>query len=142
MMKILLNKGFCHTLAIDKDITFFGSFTEARDLLLNDKHILSGNTHDSMLVERNNRFINKSRKVLCNESDSVRIRTKSIIISFYGWNHTLYISTNISNSLVIKGHASPFPIDLFNSKKSSLEALPDRVDTFPRDQDRLLPLCW
>jgi len=53
-MRIVLQYGFCHTVILDKDFKFMGVFKESLDLLNINYHVLSGNNHNSMLVERIN----------------------------------------------------------------------------------------
>ena len=52
IMKIQMRYGFCHTIVLDKDSIFFGVCREALDLLKINCHVLSGNNHNPMLVER------------------------------------------------------------------------------------------
>jgi hypothetical protein len=52
IMKIQMRYGFCHTIVLDKDSKFFGVCREALDLLKINCHVLSGDNHNPMLVER------------------------------------------------------------------------------------------
>jgi hypothetical protein len=52
IMKIQLRYGFCHTVILDKEAKFFGICREALDLLKINCHVLSGDNHNPMLVER------------------------------------------------------------------------------------------
>ncbi len=52
IMKIQLCYGLCHTIVLDKDSKFFGVFRESLDLLQINCHVLSGDHHNPMLMER------------------------------------------------------------------------------------------
>jgi len=58
IMKIILRYGFCHIVILDKDSKFFGVCREALDLLNINCHVLSGDNHNPMIVERINRYLN------------------------------------------------------------------------------------
>ena len=70
-MKIILSHGIPHTIVLDKDSKFYGTFRETCDLLQLNVHTLSGNNHKGMLVERFNHFLNRGLRVITNERDSV-----------------------------------------------------------------------
>jgi hypothetical protein len=52
IMKIQLRYGLCHTIVLNKDSKFYGVFHESLDLLQINCHMLSGDNHNPMLVER------------------------------------------------------------------------------------------
>ena len=79
-MKIQLRYGFCHTVVLDKDSKFFGVCREALDLLQINCHVLSGDNHNPMIVERVNRYLTKGLKIMTNERDSVRIALEAILL--------------------------------------------------------------
>ena len=56
IMKILTLFGFSHTIVADKDSKFQGVFKETAELLGINMHVLSGENHDPMLIDRVNRF--------------------------------------------------------------------------------------
>ena len=58
LMKIWLRFGFSHTLVVDKDSKFLGVFSQTAALLKINIHVLSGENHDPMTVERVNRYLN------------------------------------------------------------------------------------
>jgi hypothetical protein len=113
-MKILLRYGFCATAVLDKDSKFFGVCREALDLLQINCHVLSSNNHNPMMVERINRYLNKSLKILCSERDSVRIPQEGIFLSLYAWNSCPIPGTDISRSFCAVGREFAFPIDVPN----------------------------
>jgi hypothetical protein len=51
-MKIQLQFGFCHTIVLNKDSNLFGVFKESLDLLKINTHVISGDNHNAMIVER------------------------------------------------------------------------------------------
>jgi hypothetical protein len=61
IMKIQLRFGFC---VLDKDKKIVGLFKEVVNLLQIIRHVLSGNNHNPMLVERVNHYLNKGLKRL------------------------------------------------------------------------------
>ncbi len=73
IMKIQLRYGIAHTLVVDKDSKFYGTFKDTASLLKMNLHTLSGGNHDAMLVERINWFLNKTLKIFCNECDSIPV---------------------------------------------------------------------
>jgi hypothetical protein len=60
IMKTQLCYGFCHTIVLDKDSKFYGVYREALDLLNINCHVLSGENHNPMMVERVNRYLTKA----------------------------------------------------------------------------------
>jgi len=57
IMKIQLRYGFCHTVVLDKDSKFFVICRKALDLLQINCHVLSGDNHNPMIVERIKRYL-------------------------------------------------------------------------------------
>ena len=111
LMKIQLRFGLCHTIVLDKDSKFLGVFKESLDLLKIHYHILSGENHNPMMVERINRYLNKGLKIMTNERGSVRVAMESILLLLYAWNSCPIPGTDISRSLVAVGREFSFPID-------------------------------
>jgi hypothetical protein len=56
IMRTQLRYGFCHTIVLDKDSKFYSICQEALDLLQINYHVLSGDNHNPMMVERVNWF--------------------------------------------------------------------------------------
>jgi hypothetical protein len=67
IMQIQLRFGFCHTIVLDKDSKFYSVCREALDLLQINRHVLSGDNHNPMMVERVNRYLNKGLKIMTNK---------------------------------------------------------------------------
>jgi hypothetical protein len=103
IMKIQLRYGFCHTIVLDKDSKFFGVCHEALNLLKINCHVLSGDNHNPMLVERICRYFNKGLTIMCNERDTVRVALESLLLLLYAWNSSPVPGTDISCSLVAVG---------------------------------------
>jgi hypothetical protein len=82
-MKIQLWFGFCHTIILDKDSNFLGVFKEVVNLLQINRHVLSGNNHNPMLVEHVNRYLNKGLKIMTNERNLVWVVMEAILLLLY-----------------------------------------------------------
>ncbi len=141
MLKILLRYGFCHTAILDKDTKFYGVCREALDLLQINCHVLSGENHNPMLVERINRYLTKGLKIMCNEWGSVRIANEAILLLLYAWNSCPVPSTDISRSLVAIGREFAFPIDYSSGKHWELTSTASTVVTYSKDFATRLKAC-
>jgi hypothetical protein len=115
-MKIQLRYGFCHTVVLDKDSKFFGVCREALNLLQINCHVLSGDNHNPMIVERVNQYLTKGLKIMTNERDSVRIALEAVLLLLYAWNSCPIPGTDISRSLVAVSREFAFPIDYSTNK--------------------------
>jgi hypothetical protein len=111
IMKIQLRYGLCHTIVLDKDSKFLGAFCESLDLLQINCHVLSGDNHNPMLVERLCRYLNKGLRIMTNEWDTVPVALEALLLPLYAWNLCLVPGTDISRSLVAVGCEFAFPID-------------------------------
>jgi hypothetical protein len=132
-MKIQLRYGFCHTVVLDKDSKFFGVCRKALDLLQINCHVLSGDNHNPMIVERVNRYLTKGLKIMTNERDSVRIALEAILLLLYAWNSCPIPGTDISHSLVAVGREFAFPINYSINKHWELTSSPTSVESYSRD---------
>ena len=103
IMKIWLRFGFSHTLVVDKDSKFRGTFEATAALLNINIHVLSGENHNPMIVERICRYLNKCLTIFTNERDDNRVALEGILMSLYAWNSAPIIGTDISCSLVVVG---------------------------------------
>ena len=86
-----------------------------------------------MLVERVNRYVTKSLKIMCNEQDSVRVTLEAICLLLYVWNSCPVPGTDISRSLVAVGREFAFPIDYSSGKHWELTALTTTVVSYSKD---------
>jgi len=127
-MKIQLRYGFCHTVALD-----FGVCRKALDLLQINCHILLGDNHNPMIVERVNRYLTKGLKIMTNERDSVCIALEAILLLLYVWNSCLFPGMDISSSLVAVDREFAFPIDYSTNKHWELTSSPTSVESYSRD---------
>jgi hypothetical protein len=100
-----------HTVVLDKDSKFFGVCLKALNLLHIDCHVLSGNNHNPMIVERVIRYLTKGLKIMTSKHNSVRIALEAILLFLYAWNSCPIPGTDISRSLVAVGCEFAFPID-------------------------------
>ena len=103
IMKIWLRFGFSHTLVVDKDSKFRGTFEATAALLKRNIHVLSGENHNPMIVERICRYLNKCLTIFTNERDDNRVALEGILMSLYAWNSAPIIGTDISRSLIVVG---------------------------------------
>ena len=132
IMKIQLRFGFSHTIVVDKDSKFYGVFRESIDLLKINLHVLSGDNHNPMLVERINRYLNAGLKIMTNERDSVRIALEAILLLIYAWNSCPVPGTDISRSFVAVGREFNFPIDFATNQHWKLTSSPSTVQSYSR----------
>ncbi len=140
-MKIILPYGFCHTVVLDKDSKFLGICRKALDLLQINCHILSGNNHNPMLIERINRYLNAGLQIMTNEQDSVRIALEAILLLIYAWNSCPVPETDISCSLVAVGWEFAFPIDFSTGKNAELTLAPGTIASYSRELASRLAAC-
>ena len=138
LMRILLRFGMCHTIVIDKGSAFFGVFLQLVELLDLNSHVLSGDNHDAMLVERVNVYLNKGLRIMTNERESIRVACEAILLLLYAWNAAPVPGTDIPRSLVVTGRVFSFPIDFNKSKHLELTTSPDAVQSYAKDQAKLL----
>ena len=101
-------------------------------------HVLSGENHNPVIVERINRQLNNYLTIFCNERGTNRAALEGILMTLYGWNSAPVICTNISCSLLITGREFQFPIDFSTEQHQSLTSTPLKVNGFAADQARLL----
>jgi len=141
IMKIILRYGFCHTVVLDKDSKFLGVCQEALDLLHINCHILSGDNHNPMIVERLNCYLNAGLRIMTNERDSVRIALEAILLLIYTWNSYPVPGTDISWSLVAVGRELAFPIDFSAGKNVELISSPSSVANYSRELATRLDTC-
>ena len=138
LMKIQLRFGLCHTLVLDKDSKFFAIFRDVAELLQLNIHVLSGDNHNGMLVERVTKYLNKGLRVMTNERGTVRISMEALLLLIYAWNSAPVDGTDISRSLIVTGREFKFPIDYSTSKHLELISTPPVVQNYAKDQAKLL----
>ena len=141
IMKIWLRFGFSHTIVVDKASTFRGVFAETAALLGINIHVLSGENHDPMIVERVNRFLNSSLTIFCNERGTNKVALEGILMALYAWNSAPVIGTDISRSLLVVGREFQFPIDFSADQHHILTSNPDKAHAFATSQAHLLKYC-
>ncbi len=138
IMKIQLRYGIAHTLVVDKDSKFYGTFKDTTSLLKTNLHTLSDGNHDAMLVEQINRFLNKTLKIFCNERDFIQVAVEGILLSLYAWYSAPIPGTDISRSLVVIGQEFQFPIDFSTKKHLELSSSIKSVLVFANRHAQLL----
>ena len=138
LMRIMLRFGICHTLVVDKASVFFSIFEQVAELLRLNLHVLSGDNHDAMLVERVNKYLNKGLRVMTNERNSIRVSSEAILLLLYAWNSAPIPGTDLPRSLVAVGRVFSFPIDFSVAKHLELTSTPADVINYAKDQAELL----
>ena len=104
-------------------------------------HVLSGENHDGMIVERINRFLNSSLTIFCNERGTNKVALEGISMDLYAWNSTPVVGTDILCSLLVMGRKVQFPIDFSADMHHVLASNPAKVTYFASDQAILLSCC-
>ncbi len=141
IMKIQMRYGFCHTIVLDKDSKKFGVCREALDLLKINCHVLSGDNHNPMLVERICRYFNKGLTIMTNERESVRVALESLLLLLYAWNSCPVPGTEISRSMIAVGREFAFPLDYSSGKHWQLTSSPNTVETYSKELAIRLSAC-
>jgi hypothetical protein len=141
IMKIQLRYGLCHTVVLNKDSKFYGFFRESLDLLQINCHVLSGDNHNPMLVERLCRYFNKGLRIMTNKRDTIWVALEALLLLLYAWNLCPVPGTDISRSLVAVGREFAFPIDYLRSKHWELTSSPAMVDTYSKQLAERLTAC-
>ena len=141
LMKIWLRFGFSHTLVVDKASSFLGVFAATAALLKVNIHVLSGENHDPMIVERVNRFLNAALTIFCNERATNRVALEGILMALYAWNSAPVNGTDMSRSLLVVGREFQFPIDFSADEHHILTSNPAKTHAFATTQAKLLACC-
>jgi hypothetical protein len=141
IMKIQMRYGFCHTIVLNKDSKNFGVCREALDLLKINCHMLSGDNHNPMLVERICWYFNKGLTIMTNERESVRVALESLLLLLYAWNSCPVLGTEISRSMIAVGREFAFPLDFSSGKHWQLTSLPNTVETYSKELAIGLSAC-
>ena len=95
-------------------------------------HVLSGANHNPMMVERINKYLNKSLKVLCSERNSVRISQEGMLLALYAWNSCPMPGTDISQSFCAVCREFAFPIDYSTDMHLELNSTPETVTSYSK----------
>jgi hypothetical protein len=138
LMKIWLRFGFSHTIVVDKASAFLGVFAATASLLNINIHVLSGENHDPMIVERVNRFLNDCLTIFCTERGTNRVALEGILMALYAWNSAPVIGTDMSRSLLVVGREFQFPIDFSADKHHILTSNPTKTMAYATSQATLL----
>lgn len=75
---------------------------------------------------------------MTNERDSARVAFESILLLMYAWNAAPVPGTDIPRSLLVTGRIFQFPIDFSAAKHLELTSSPDTVQSYAKDQAKLL----
>jgi hypothetical protein len=118
-----------------------GVFKESLDLLNINYHVLSGDNHNPMLVERVNRYLNEGLHIMTNERDSIRTALEAILLLIYAWNSCPVPGTNISRSLVAVGREFSFLINFSAGTHAELTSAPGAVASYSQDLAERLDTC-
>ena len=138
LMKLWLRFCFSHTIVVDKDSKFLGEFAKTASFLKINIHVLSGENHDPMLVERVCKYLNQCLQIFCSERGTNRVALEGILMSLYAWNSAPVIGTDISRSLWVTGREFNSPIDFSTEQHQLLTSTPLKVNSCAADQAHLL----
>jgi len=129
---------FSHTIVVDKASAFLGEFAACARLLNINIHVLSGENHDPMIVERVNRFLNSSLEIFCGERGTNKVALEGILMALYAWNSAPVIGTDISRSMLVVGRDFQFPIDFSADEHHILTSNPAKTRAYAASQADLL----
>ena len=120
---------------------FYGVCNEALDLLKINCHVLLGDNHNPMLVERLCRYFNKGHAIMWSEWDTVHVALECLLLLLYAWNSCPVHGTNISHSYVVVGWEFAFLIDFFSGKHWQLTSSPATMESYSKDLATRLSVC-
>jgi hypothetical protein len=106
---------------------------EAVDLLQINRHILLGNNHNPMLVERVNRYLNMGLKIMMNKGGLVWVAMEAILLLLHAWNSAPIPGTDLLRYFVTLGQEFQFPIDFSSKKHFKLTSLRTTITLYSRD---------
>jgi hypothetical protein len=75
-----------------------------------------GYSHNLMMVERINRYLNKGLKIIANKQGAGRIAMEAILLLPYAWNSAPISGTNLSRCFVALGQEFQLLIDFSTNK--------------------------
>ena len=127
LMKIWLRFGFSHTIVVYKDRNFIVGFAHTAALLKINIRVLSGENHDTMIVNRICLFRISCITVFKNERGNSCDALEDILMSMYAWNSVPVVGTDISRSLLVTGREFNFPIELSTDQHQILTSNPLKV---------------
>ncbi len=119
----------------------YGVCCKVLDLLKINCHVLLGDNHNPMLVERLCQYFNKGLTIMCNECNTVRVALECLLLFLYAWNSCPVPRTNISCSLVAVGQEFTFLIDFSSGKHWQLTSSSATVESYSKDLDMRLSAC-
>lgn len=95
-----------------------------------------------MIVERLNRYFNKSLKIFTAEhNNDPRTAHEGLGMALYAWNCAPIPGTDISRCLMVTGREWRFPIDFCKDMHLELVSRPKHLRSFARRQAELLSAC-
>ena len=108
--KIFMRYGLCHMIMINPDSKCKGRFKGMTALLTFQHHMCARGHHDTILVERFNRFLNSALTVFDNDRESNMVFIEGSFTVCYTWNSVPVATTDLSRSLLVVGREYHFPI--------------------------------
>ena len=127
-----------HTIIVDADSKFKATFTEVINNLHLNKYELSKGNHQTMLVERFNKYLNKILKIFVNERCSNRTYIEGALLATYAWNSSPIAGTDISKSLLVMGREYNFPIDFATDTTFSTDNSPKAIFKYTKKLVQIL----
>eukprot|EP00956_Cyclotella_meneghiniana_P009859 scaffold13641_cov42-Cyclotella_meneghiniana.AAC.3 len=139
IMRIMLRYGMAHTLILDKDSKFYGTFKETGQLMKIKTHTISPANHDAMLVKRLNRYYNKALKIFVSKHNrDSRVGHEGLFLANYAWNCLPVPGTDISRCLMVTGpnrniYTALLNVKLFYCRRRHHAAHRERINTVRPD---------
>ena len=104
-------------------------------------HVLSGDNHNPMLVERICQYFNKGLTIMTNKRESIRVALESLLLLLYAWNSYPVPGTEISRSMIAVRREFAFPLDFSSGKHWQLTSSPNTVKTYSKELAIRLSAC-
>ncbi len=133
LMKIQLQFSLCHSIILNKDTKFLGTFKDACGLLQLNRHVLLGNNHNPMIVKCIICYLNQCLKITANERGTVWIAMEAILLLLYTWSSAPIPGTDLSRCFVALGREFQFLIDFSTNKHWELTSTLASVQSYARD---------
>ena len=137
LLMIMLCFGLAHTIVLDKDSKFYATFAPSCQLMNLNFHTISSKTHEPMIVERINRYLNKGIKTFSEESGTTAVSREAILILIYRCNSCPFPMNGITRSMIVCGRQFSFPIDFGHETAVCITGNKKWTETYATNQARL-----
>ncbi len=139
--KSMLRYGLAAIIVTDADSKFGKEFDDMCNIL-KVKHITAARGHhDTIIVERFNRFLNSALIIFCSDRDSMRVFIEGALTAMYAWNSAPVAGTDLSRSLLVTGREFKFPIDFQNRRHITTTSSESDITSFADVTLELMAKC-